>query len=346
VQFDEGDQDPAQVLAELRARRASEEEDAKFPDEVETPMDIAARQRFARYRGLKSFRTSPWDPREDLPADYARVFAFENLKRAHKRAREAALKVGGPGDAHGLAAATYVQVHVAAVPAEVALRVVERVGAALSGAAPPLSTFGLLQHECKLSVLNFSMRKVASYADPVANKEELLFVTGLRSYLARPVLSTDAAGADKHKMERFLHPGQSTVGTVYAPISHPPLPLLAFKLQPGAHAVLAATGSLRDCNPDRIVLKKIVLTGYPMRVHKAKAVVRFMFHSPDDVRWFRPVELWTKHGRRGRIREPVGMHGTMKAIFDGSITQQDAVCMSLYKRVYPKWPRSDTTFAS
>jgi len=42
-----------------------------------------------------------------------------------------------------------------------------------------------------------------------------------------------------------------------------------------------------------------------LQVHKTKAVVRFMFHNPDDVRWFRPVEVWTKAGRRGRIREPV-----------------------------------------
>lgn len=47
----------------------------------------------------------------------------------------------------------------------------------------------------------------------------------------------------------------------------------------------------------------------PPQVHKTKAVVRFMFHNPDDVRWFRPVELWTKAGRRGRIREPVGGGG-------------------------------------
>jgi pre-rRNA-processing protein TSR1 len=75
-------------------------------------------------------------------------------------------------------------------------------------------------------------------------------------------------------------------------------------------------------------------------VHKTKAVVRFMFHNPDDVRWFRPVELWTRGGRRGRIREPIGTHGSMKCIFDGHLKQQDAVLMSLYKRVYPKWPDS------
>lgn len=61
-------------------------------------------------------------------------------------------------------------------------------------------------------------------------------------------------------------------------------------------------GTLRSCDPDRVVLKKIVLSGYPVRVHKKKATVRWMFHNPEDVSWFKPLELWTKYGRRGQIK--------------------------------------------
>ena len=53
--------------------------------QVDTPDDVAARQRFAKYRGLQSWRTSTWDPKESLPRDYARVFAFQNFRATHKR---------------------------------------------------------------------------------------------------------------------------------------------------------------------------------------------------------------------------------------------------------------------
>jgi len=100
---------------------------------------------------------------------------------------------------------------------------------------------------------------------------------------------------------------------------------------------LIATGSLHSVDPDRIVLKRIVLTGTPFRCKKKKATIREMFYYPEDIRWFKPVELTTKFGLTGHIREALGTHGYMKCVFSGMVKNHDTVCLYLYKRVFPKF---------
>ncbi|CAH8384164.1 unnamed protein product [Eruca vesicaria subsp. sativa] len=318
---------------QMKKIKEAHAEDEEFPDEVETPIDQPARKRFAKYRGLKSFRTSSWDPNESLPQDYARIFAFDNLVRTQKLVLKQALKMEEESRDDCVPTGSYVRLHIKEVPIVAASKLSFLVN------TRPIIAFGLLQHESKMSVLHFSVKKYDGYEDPIKTKEELMFHVGFRQFVARPVFSTDNFRSDKHKMERFLHPGRFSLASVYGPISFPSLPLVVLKISEGSDApAVAALGSLKSIEPNKIILKKIILTGYPQRVSKMKASVRYMFHNPEDVRWFKPVEVWSKCGRRGRVKEPVGTHGAMKCIFNGVVQQHDVVCMNLYKRGYPKWP--------
>ena len=97
------------------------------------------------------------------------------------------------------------------------------------------------------------------------------------------------------------------MATCYGPITFgTTIPLLVFKAMPGNNWKMIATGSLSHIDADRIVLKKVVLSGAPLRVRKKYAVVRHMFHETLDVHWFKPAELTTKYALRGHIKEPVG----------------------------------------
>ncbi|KAJ1025888.1 hypothetical protein NDA16_002514 [Ustilago loliicola] len=337
-----------------RQREKDERLDAQFPDEVDTPLDVTARQRFARYRGLKSFRTSPWDPYEDLPRDYAKIFQFEDFHKTRRRVEGAALLDGvQPG--------FRVVVHIKGVPRAAAVRAraagvgeLEEVKVAV-----PFVLFGLLRHEHKKSVINFTVTRNTEYEAPVRSKDPLILCLGPRRFNINPIFSQHTRGGGKgvnnvHKFERFLRPGVSaSVATIYAPItfggSTAPAVLLRPRSLDGEYGYdqrgvsasqmphLVGFGNLIDAGPTRINAKRILLSGHPYKVHKKTATIRFMFFNPEDVYWFKPITLHTKLGRTGHITESLGTHGYFKAHFDGPISQMDTVLMNLYKRVFPKW---------
>lgn len=75
-----------------------------------------------------------------------------------------------------------------------------------------------------------------------------------------------------------------------------------------------------------------------------------MFFNPKDVKYFKPVELFTKFGLRvrlflflfsiiyqGHIKDSLGTHGLMKCQFNDFMKSNDTVCLPLYKRQFPHW---------
>ncbi|KAM9321008.1 pre-rRNA-processing protein TSR1 homolog [Gastrophryne carolinensis] len=308
---------------QMLERYKQERQDGMFPDEVDTPRDQLARTRFQKYRGLKSFRTSPWDPKENLPRDYARIFQFHDFFRTRKRV----FREQNEEKNEGAMVGWYVTVHICEVPVSVLEHFQQ---------GAPLVLCSLLPHEQKMSVVNMLVRRYPANNEPVKAKEEIIFHCGFRRFRASPLYSQHTS-ADKHKLERFLRSDTAVVATVYAPITFPPASVLMFKQRSNGMHDLIATGSLLTVDPDRMIIKRLVLSGHPFKIMKKTAVVRYMFFNREDILWFKPVELRTKWGRRGHIKEPLGTHGHMKCHFDGQLKSQDTVLMNLYKRVYPKW---------
>jgi pre-rRNA-processing protein TSR1 len=62
------------------------EQDLEFPDEVDTPATQEANARFQRYKGLKSIKSTKWDPYENLPVSYSKLFEFKNFTQSRKLA--------------------------------------------------------------------------------------------------------------------------------------------------------------------------------------------------------------------------------------------------------------------
>ena len=98
-QFDDlPDEENGEQLQFYLEREREARDAAEFPDEIDTPMHIPASQRFSKYRGLKSFRNSPWDPYENLPSDYSKIFQIQNFKRTKKKVFESVAAEGiSPG---------------------------------------------------------------------------------------------------------------------------------------------------------------------------------------------------------------------------------------------------------
>ncbi|XP_030570385.1 pre-rRNA-processing protein TSR1 homolog [Drosophila novamexicana] len=313
-------QEERETLQKLQQART----DQLWPDEIDTPLDVPAHERFQKYRGLESFRTSPWDAKENLPSDYARIYQFKNFDRTKRRILAEAKEF------EGILPGLYITLHVINVPAS-------RWDAFRSGQLTDnVIVYGMLPHEHQMCVMNVVLQRIPDSEVPLKSKEQLIVQCGYRRFVVNPIYSQHTNG-DKHKFERFFRPYETVCATFYAPIQFPPAAVLAFKVNPDSTLALVARGRLLSCNPDRIVLKRVVLSGHPMRINRKSATIRYMFFYKEDVEYFKPVKLRTKCGRMGHIKESLGTHGHMKCYFDGQLRSYDTAFMYLYKRVFPKW---------
>ncbi|KAH7912517.1 ribosome biogenesis protein BMS1/TSR1 [Hygrophoropsis aurantiaca] len=111
---------------------------------------------------MRSLRTSPWDPYEALPRDYARIFALEDFKCMERDVKR---------ERGGVELGTRVTVYIRSVPKSASTT------SATAGA--PFVFFGLLQHEYKKTDLHFLVQRNTEYEGSVPSRTPLSSVSAL-----------------------------------------------------------------------------------------------------------------------------------------------------------------------
>ena len=285
--------------------------------------------------------SSPWDPGQ--LADYARVFAFENFRRAAKRAVQNA----GTNAIAGVPVGAFVRVGFAVflASAEALLSGAgaykpsdcgrgdgprgrggrRRVGAMWNGwcggAGPVILSSFAAREQAHGDALRGD--KTPACEPPLRSKTPLWFHVGFRRGAQCPSSARTAWGTSTSSSDSCMRAGRASRASTPRWLTLP-RPCWGSRARgdvsearrgTGDELELVLSGS-RRADPDRIILKRCILTG-AVQDTKSKAVVRHMFFNPEDIRWFKPLELWTKYGMRGKITDAIGTHGHMKCLFNG-----------------------------
>jgi pre-rRNA-processing protein TSR1 len=244
-----------------------ERDEMDFPDEVDTPTDQLARERFNEYRSVMNIKTCNWDPFESLPKEYAQIWRFENFAQIKKLAIKTTEQEGLPIDG------TYVRLVLAPLD-EKAKNSVELLKLANQKQKLVFST--LMPHETKVTVSHFKIRRHEEDQNVIPSKTILEFHVGFRRFLSKPIFSDDYLHSNKAKYYRFFPHDTNVLASAYTPICFPNSQVIVFRKGDGKSdqieidyesqiPTLVAHGTVGDPNPLKIILKRIVLTGYPIK---------------------------------------------------------------------------------
>lgn len=146
-----------------------------FPDEVDTPFK-EARKRFQKYRGIKGLKNCEWDPYENLPAEYSKIWRFQNLQAEVKQQRDTVEAEGLPING------TYVTL-ILEVENDFVFSEIDQ--------SKPLILSTLFPHECKISAMHFKLKRTLENTEIIPSKSTMEFNCGFRRIVIRPTFSME-----------------------------------------------------------------------------------------------------------------------------------------------------------
>ncbi|OAG33368.1 hypothetical protein NEIG_00923 [Nematocida sp. ERTm5] len=85
---------------------------------------------------------------------------------------------------------------------------------------------------------------------------------------------------------------------------------------------------------DPILIRTVVFKGIPAKILRRSCVVSKMFHSREEVNYFKGIKLYSSLKKEGHIKRALGENGLMKCYFFPPVKHGEKIYMELARRVF------------